>query len=386
MQGFDLAAFSGQAERLGRDLQELCGVAKVEPGFDPVIGGAAYREGGVGAERCDALAGPAIAVARLEAVAVEEAGNQIVAGDQHQLTHGLDDISRSAVALSAPTLGQAQLAVGATHPVDDENDLRGRVVDIGHDLMDEGAYNALLEASIRRRRIPDRFEVRGENAERSRISNGCGRRRIMHGDLALDLRRVSERPVPARFKLARHQPVRGVSGIVLPEGPVGGIARRFEVATESIAHLIPPFPGFLGGSGCRSDSARTDDAKQCFLDGIIDAQSAEADAVRAAIVHPGAAAAVARDMVLHAGVPQCGLAAAALAPDHTGQQRVTKLGRAVMVATLLLTIARIASNLSQLTYPSWVLGFNVNHSFRLLRRIFTLTTSAVYPAATAVLP
>ena len=48
--------------------------------------------------------------------------------------------------------------------------------------------------------------------------------------------------------------------------------------------------------------------------------------------------------------------------------------------------ADIASNLSQLTYPSWVLGFNVNHSFRLLRRIFTLTPPALYPAATAVLP
>lgn len=119
----------------------------------------------------------------------------------------------------------------------------------------------------------------------------------MLGDLALDLRRVGERPVPARFELARHQLVRGVSGIVLPEGPVDGIARRFEVATKSIAHLIPPFPGFLGGSGRSGDSARTDDAKQCFLDC---AQSAEADAVRAAIVRSGAAAAVARDMVLHA--------------------------------------------------------------------------------------
>jgi len=193
-----------------------------------------------------------------------------------------------------------QLAVGATHPVDDENDLGRRVVDIGHDLMDEGAHNALLEASIRRRRIPDRFEVRGQNAERSWISNGCERRRIMHGDLALDLRRVSERPVPARFKLTRHQPVRGVSGIVLPESPVGGIARRFQIATKSIAHLIPSFSGFLGGSGCSGDSAWADNAKQCFLDCIIDAQSSEGDAVRAAIVHPGAAAAVARDMVLHA--------------------------------------------------------------------------------------
>src|SRR6201989_3667377 len=141
--------------------------------------------------------------------------------------------------------------MSATHPVDDENDLGRRVVYIGHDLMDEGAYNALLEASVRRRRIPDRFEVRGENAERRWISNGCGSCRVMHDDLALDLRRVSERPVPARFKFTRHQPVRGVGGIVLPESPVGVIARRFEVATERIAHLIPSFPGFLGSSGCR---------------------------------------------------------------------------------------------------------------------------------------
>src|SRR5260370_36940670 len=117
--------------------------------------------------------------------------------------------------------------MSATHPVDDENDLGRRLVDIGHNLMDEGAYNALLEASIRCRRIPDRFEVRGENAERSWISNGCGRRRIMHGDLALDRRRVTERPVPARFKSTRHQPGRGYCASVWPERPVFGISLRF---------------------------------------------------------------------------------------------------------------------------------------------------------------
>jgi hypothetical protein len=49
MEGFDLAGFSGQAERLGRDLQELCGVAKVEPGFDPVIGWLEHRDVVIGA-------------------------------------------------------------------------------------------------------------------------------------------------------------------------------------------------------------------------------------------------------------------------------------------------------------------------------------------------
>ncbi|MFK4654304.1 hypothetical protein ABIF97_004238 [Bradyrhizobium japonicum] len=98
----------------------------------------------------------------------------------------------------------------------------------------------------------------------------------MHRDLALNLGRVSERPVPAGFQLTGDQPVRGISGIVLPESPVGGIARRFEVATESIAYLIAPLPGSLGGSGCGGDRARTDDAKQCFLDGIIDASPPKA--------------------------------------------------------------------------------------------------------------
>jgi hypothetical protein len=49
MEDVDLAGFSGQAARLGRDLQELCGVAKVEPGFDLVIGRLEYRDVVIGA-------------------------------------------------------------------------------------------------------------------------------------------------------------------------------------------------------------------------------------------------------------------------------------------------------------------------------------------------
>ena len=95
--------------------------------------------------RRDALAGPAVTVARDKPIPVQDAGNEIIIGDQHQLTYGLDDIGGGAVALPAPALEQAQLTVGAAQPVDDENDLGGRVVDIGHDLVDQGAHNALLD-------------------------------------------------------------------------------------------------------------------------------------------------------------------------------------------------------------------------------------------------
>ena len=106
---------------------------------------------------------------------------------------------------------------------------------------------------------------------------------------------MCQRPIPARFKLACHQPVGGIGGIILPEGTVDGITRRFEIAAEGLAHLIPPFSGFLGRGRCSGDGARTNDVKKSFFDRIVDAQSTKGDAVRPTIVHPGAAAAVARD-------------------------------------------------------------------------------------------
>jgi hypothetical protein len=43
----------------------------------------------------------------------------------------------------------------------------------------------------------------------------------MAGDLILDLADACERLVPPRLKFRRHQPVLGISRIILPECPVG---------------------------------------------------------------------------------------------------------------------------------------------------------------------
>ncbi len=63
-------------------------------------------------------------------------------------------------------------------------------------------------------------------------------------------KRASSSPVTSRF---------AGSGIILAEGAIGRVARRFEIATERIAHLIPPFSGFPGGSIRSRDGAWTDD-------------------------------------------------------------------------------------------------------------------------------
>ena len=76
----------------------------------------------------------------------------------------------------------------------------------------------------------------------------------MSGDLTFGLRNTRECRVPARLQFARHQPVSRIGGVILPESAAGRIARRFEIAFQGIAHLIPPLDHFLlrgdgGGDG-----------------------------------------------------------------------------------------------------------------------------------------
>src|SRR6516165_9932956 len=103
-------------------------------------------------------------------------------------------------------------------------------------------------------------------------------------DLGLDLPHVRKRPIPARLQFARNQSVGWIGRIVLPEGAIGGIARRLEIVAEGLAHLIPPLARLLLGSCGGCDRAGTDHSQQRILDGVINTQSAEGDAVRRTIV------------------------------------------------------------------------------------------------------
>ena len=93
MDRFDLAGLGRPSQRLRRDVEELRGLLEVEPWLDPALGRLEHRDTVVGAHRRDALAGPSVAVASDEAVAVEDAGDQIVTGDAHEVAYGGDDVS-----------------------------------------------------------------------------------------------------------------------------------------------------------------------------------------------------------------------------------------------------------------------------------------------------
>jgi hypothetical protein len=161
----------------------------------------------------------------------------------------------------------------------------------------------------------------------------------MGGDLALDLRDMGKRPVPAGFQLACNEPVRGIGGVILPEGAVGGVACRFEITQERVADLVTPFTGMCGG-GCRCGHGSGTDHAESAADGIVDARRQRR--CSAARHCPSSHAQLARDVMLHATVAQRQLPAAAPTTDQTSQQRLAMLGRAMVFAggTLPETMVR----------------------------------------------
>jgi hypothetical protein len=83
-----------------------------------------------------------------EAIPVQNAGDEIVIANQHQVTHGGNDVGGGAVALPPPSPGQAHLAVHAADPVDDENNLGRFRIDIGNYFMNKGAHDVLFQPRI----------------------------------------------------------------------------------------------------------------------------------------------------------------------------------------------------------------------------------------------
>ena len=129
----------------------------------------------------------------------------------------------------------------AAHPVDHEDDLGGLGVDIGDHLAHQGADDALLEPRIGRRSRPDGPEITGQIGEgewccfRSRRHG-----RVMAGDFRLDFGDAGERLVPAHLQFSGDQTVGRIGGVVLAEGAIRRIARRFEIASERFADMIAP--------------------------------------------------------------------------------------------------------------------------------------------------
>src|SRR3979409_1692069 len=122
----------------------------------------------------------------------------------------------------------------------------------------------------------------------------------MRGNPGLDLAYTCERAVPSQPQFRRDQPVLRIDGVILPECPIGAVARRLEVAHQRIPNLIAA-AGRLGfGPGGPSYRSRFDNPQKSFLEGVVDTQSSECDAAGLAIVERTPPTGIARNVMLGA--------------------------------------------------------------------------------------
>src|SRR3981189_957811 len=181
----------------------------------------------------------------------------------------------------------------------------------------------------------------------------------MRGNPGLDLAYTCERAVPSQLQFRRDQPVLRIDGVILPECPIGAVARR---AAAAVARALEgrrtrfPTLGAAAGRLCfgldgRSYRSGFDNPQKSFLDGVVDPQSSESDAAWFAIVERTPPTAIARNVMLGARVANRQLASTAPAADKAGEQSVAVLRRSVMSARGHVVAHHLADRLrrSQLT-------------------------------------
>src|SRR5262245_53327747 len=165
----DLTSFRRNPECFRRHLKKPRGIVEVKPRFDSVVSRLVDGDAVIGAQRGDALARPAIAIAGHQPIPIQDAGDEIVGRDQLQYAYGRNYIGRGAGALPATPPGHAYLGVDPANPMDEQNDLGCIDIDIGNHLMDHGADDALLQPRIGRGGGPNALEIGCERGERCRM-------------------------------------------------------------------------------------------------------------------------------------------------------------------------------------------------------------------------
>ena len=171
-----------------------------------------------------------------------------------------------------------QLRMLAAAPMDRQDDLARRLVDIGDDVGNEGAQESLASAHADVWRVPGSFEIVGQSGE---IRHDSGWVRSSHRfQPCLACRHASQRRFPALLELRGDQPVVGIAGSVAPlseRGVVAGLL-HFQLSDAlSIALFLHMSPL---GLQCRLNCHRLDSTKDLLGDRRIDARAAEGQASR----------------------------------------------------------------------------------------------------------
>lgn len=167
----------------------------------------------------------------------------------------------------------SKLRVLAAAPVDCQDDLAWRVVDVGDDIGDKGAQELLSSACSDAWSVPGGIEIRSkpDKIRRDDISiGGLGRCEscLTHLDAA-------QCCFPALLQLCRNQPIVWIAGGIAPFCQCGFISGLLKLQFDDALLFGLAFHAHSLGFECRLDRHRFNGAKKFFADSRLNADAAE---------------------------------------------------------------------------------------------------------------
>src|SRR5499427_3708728 len=190
--------------------------------------------------------------------------------------------------------GEVDLVERAALPAQREMGGRLVAIDLDRDVFDEGAQQLLPVARRGRWRVPDGGEIGSECEQTITLGLRDHPRSLFFAAFQLDLGRLkcAQALLPVAFKAARHQPVVGIDSAITTLGAlrlvIGSLDPEPPLLQSGFAFDFQPLSGGKGGG----KPSRLQGNHEGPSDGLVDLDTANIEAIDAAVLDENLARAV----------------------------------------------------------------------------------------------
>src|SRR5690349_11745639 len=189
---------------------------------------------------------------------------------------------------------EVDLVERAALPAQREMGGRFVAIDLDRDVFDEGAQKLLPVARRGRWRVPDGGEIGSECKETIALGLRDHPRPVFFAAFQLDLGRLkcAQALLPVAFEAARHQPVVGIDSAIATLGAlrfvIGSLDPEPPLLQSGFAFGFQPLSGGKGGG----KPSRLQGSDEGPSDGLVDLDTADIEAIDAAVLDENLARAV----------------------------------------------------------------------------------------------
>jgi hypothetical protein len=152
---------------------------------------------------------------------------------------------------SGVALFQPEFGMGATGPVNRQNDLSLLLIHIGDYLPNRDSYNSLLQSRVCRGRVPNGWQILRQ-AHEDLLVWYCRSRRLAIELVkpVLQVLNLLQRDVPSNLQLGRYQSLLGIYRVVSAGRQAHLVPRLFHFQFEGLSQLLSLAVHSLGCFQC----------------------------------------------------------------------------------------------------------------------------------------